>query len=262
MIDPIAFEIGPLEIGSMVIGPIAVRWYGILIATAILIGTIIALREVQRQRIDEDKFMNILIAAIPAAFIGARLYYVLFRWDYYSQYPGEIPAVWHGGLAIHGGIIGALLVGWLMVRYYNVNFWQLADIVAPSLILGQAIGRWGNYFNQEAYGYAVDPQQIPWAMWIDGAYRHPTFLYESIWNILVFILLLYLRRQHFIRRGEVFLTYLITYSIGRFIVEGFRTDSLMLGPLRAAQVISIVLIIGAILLMWYRRRKERDRIFR
>lgn len=262
MVDPIAFEIGPIEIGPIEIGLISVRWYGILIATAILIGTIIALREVRRQRINEDKFMNILIAAIPAAFIGARLYYVLFRWDYYSQYPAEIPAVWHGGLAIHGGIIGALLVGGLMIRYYNMNFWQLTDIVAPSLILGQAIGRWGNFFNQEAYGYEVDPEQVPWAMWIDGAYRHPTFLYESIWNVLIFIFLLWLRRQHFIRRGEVFLTYLMTYSVGRFIVEGFRTDSLMLGPLRAAQFISILLILGAAIFMWYRRKKYQDRIFR
>ncbi|NLT94506.1 MAG: prolipoprotein diacylglyceryl transferase [Clostridia bacterium] len=262
MIDPIAFQLGPVKIGPLEVGPISVRWYGILIATAILIGTIIALREVQRQRVDEDKFMNILIAAIPAAFIGARLYYVIFRWDYYSKNLAEIPAVWHGGLAIHGGIIGALLVGGLMIRYYNMNFWQLADIAAPSMILGQAIGRWGNYFNQEAYGYEVDPEQIPWAMWIDGAYRHPTFLYESLWNLLVFIFLLWLRRQRFIRQGEVFLYYIMAYSIGRFVIEGFRTDSLMLGPLRAAQVVSIVFILIGVIFIWYRRRKEKDRIFR
>ncbi|KJS19755.1 MAG: diacylglyceryl transferase [Clostridiaceae bacterium BRH_c20a] len=252
MIDPIAFEIGP----------ISVRWYGILMSTAILAGTFLALREIQRQGINEDKFMNILIAAIPAGFIGARLYYVLFRWDYYSKYPAEIPAVWQGGLAIHGAIIGAFLVGALMVRYYNMNFWQLADIVAPSLIIGQAIGRWGNFINQEAYGYEVDPEKVPWAMWIDGAYRHPTFLYESLWNLMVFFLLLWLRRQHFIKRGEVFLGYLMTYSVGRFIVEGFRTDSLMLGPLRAAQVLSIVLILAAGALLWYRRKKDQNRIFR
>jgi len=231
-------------------------------STAILAGTFLALREIQRQGINEDKFMNILIAAIPAGFIGARLYYVLFRWDYYSKYPAEIPAVWQGGLAIHGAIIGAFLVGALMVRYYNMNFWQLADIVAPSLIIGQAIGRWGNFINQEAYGYEVDPEKVPWAMWIDGAYRHPTFLYESLWNLMVFFLLLWLRRQHFIKRGEVFLGYLMTYSVGRFIVEGFRTDSLMLGPLRAAQVLSIVLILAAGALLWYRRKKDQNRIFR
>jgi len=252
LIDPIAFEIGP----------ISVRWYGILMSTAILVGTFLALREVHRQGINEDKFMNILIAAIPAGFIGARLYYVLFRWDYYSQYPAEIPAVWHGGLAIHGAILGAFLAGGLMIRRYNMNFWQLADIVAPSLIIGQAIGRWGNFINQEAYGYEADPEKVPWAMWIDGAYRHPTFLYESLWNLLVFVFLLWLRRQRFIRQGEVFLTYLMTYSLGRFIVEGFRTDSLMLGPLRAAQVMSVTLILVAAIFIWYRRKKEQNRIFR
>ncbi|MGI6225311.1 MAG: prolipoprotein diacylglyceryl transferase [Peptococcales bacterium] len=258
MIDPIAFQFGP--IGP--IGPISIRWYGILMSTAILVGTFLALREVHRQGINEDKFMNILIAAIPAGFIGARLYYVAFRWDYYSQYPSEIPAVWHGGLAIHGAILGAFLVGGLMIRYYNMDFWQLADIVAPSLIIGQAIGRWGNFINQEAYGYEVDPEKVPWAMWIDGAYRHPTFLYESIWNLLIFTFLIWLRRQRFINKGEVFLSYLMTYSFGRFIVEGFRTDSLMLGPLRAAQVISIIFFLFAAIFLWYRRKKEQDKIFR
>ncbi|MDK2823359.1 MAG: phosphatidylglycerol---prolipoprotein diacylglyceryl transferase [Clostridia bacterium] len=252
MINPIAFEIGPIQ----------VRWYGILMSTALLVGTFLALREViKRQGIDEDKFMNILIAAIPAGFIGARLYYVIFRWDYYSKYPSEIPAVWHGGLAIHGGIIGAFTAGLLMIRYYNMNFWRLGDIVAPSLIIGQAIGRWGNFINQEAYGYEVDPEKVPWAMWIDGAYRHPTFLYESIWNFLGFLLLIWLRRQRFIKKGEVHLSYFIYYSLGRFVVEGFRTDSLMLGPLRAAQVISIVFILISIFIIWYRRKKNKDKIF-
>lgn len=251
MIDPIAFEIGPLQI----------RWYGILMSTALLVGTLLALREIKRQGIDEDKFMNILIAAIPAGFIGARLYYVLFRWDYYSKYPSEIPAVWHGGLAIHGGILGAFLVGILMLRYYNMSFWQLGDIVAPSLILGQAIGRWGNFINQEAYGYEVDPEKVPWAMWIDGAYRHPTFLYESIWNFGIFLFLLWLRRRNFVKRGEVLLSYFILYSAGRFFIEGLRTDSLMLGPLRIAQVISIVFIVVAIFIIWYRRYRDKDKIF-
>ncbi|SMB89381.1 Prolipoprotein diacylglyceryl transferase [Desulfonispora thiosulfatigenes DSM 11270] len=246
MIDPVALEIGPLQI----------RWYGILMSTALLLGTILALREIRRQNIDEDKFLNVLLVAIPFGFIGARLYYVIFKWDYYSQFPSEIPAVWHGGLAIHGGIIGAFIAGYIMVRISKLNFWQIGDIVAPSLILGQAIGRWGNFINQEAYGYVVDKAKVPWAMMIDGAYRHPTFLYESIWNLIGFLALLWARKKSWIKQGEILLGYFIFYSLGRFMVEGFRTDSLMLGPLRIAQVMSIALLIGAISLIVMRRKKQ------
>lgn len=246
MFDPIAFEIGPVQ----------VRWYGILISTALLIGTILALREVRRKGIDEDKFLNIILVSIPFGFIGARLYYVIFRWDYYSRFPSEIPAVWHGGLAIHGGVIGAFIAGFVMIRLSKMNFWEIGDIAAPSLILGQAIGRWGNFFNQEAYGYAVDPNKVPWAMWIDGAYRHPTFLYESIWDLLGFVVLIWARRKPWIKQGEILLGYFVFYSLGRFIVEGLRTDSLMLGPLRIAQVMSIALALISLCVIWYRRRKN------
>lgn len=245
MIDPVALEIGPLQI----------RWYGILMATALLLGAILALREARRQGINEDKFLNVLLVAIPFGFIGARLYYVAFKWDYYSQFPGEIIAIWHGGIAIHGGILGAFLAGYIMIRISKMNFWQIGDIVAPSIILGQAIGRWGNYFNQEAYGYIVDKATIPWAMMIDGAYRHPTFLYESIWNLIGFIVLIWARKKEWIKRGEILLGYFVFYSLGRFMVEGFRTDSLMLGSFRIAQVMSVVLLIGSISLIIYRRKK-------
>ena len=254
MTDPVALRIGPL----------AIRWYGILISTALLIGVLLALRDIKRRGIDEDKFMNIILVAIPAAFLGARLYYVLFsgHLDYYLANPGEILAVWHGGLAIHGGVIGGFLAGGLMVWRYNMPFWTLGDIVAPSLILGQAIGRWGNFFNQEAYGYEVDPEVIPWAMWIDGAYRHPTFLYESLWNLLIFGFLLWLRRHPKIKEGEVLLSYFVLYSTGRFFIEGLRTDSLMLGPFRIAQLISLTFILCALALIWYRRREEKSKIYR
>jgi phosphatidylglycerol:prolipoprotein diacylglycerol transferase len=246
-IDPVAFSIGPFS----------VRWYGILIATAILLGTILALRESERQGWDPDHFLNLILYCVPAAFVGARLYYVIFNWDYYSQYPKEIPAVWHGGLAIHGALIAAFIVGYLYTRYAKLSFWQAADIAAPSIILGQAIGRWGNFFNQEAYGYEVDPAKVPWAMYIDGAYRHPTFLYESLWNLGVFFFLLWFRRKPKLVKGDVFLTYAILYSVGRFFVEGLRTDSLMLTPyLRAAQVVSVLAILAAGGLMYYRHKRE------
>ena len=179
---------------------------------------------------------------------------MLFELPYYLQHPGEIIAIWHGGLAVHGGLIAGVLAIYFGCKHYRISFWQFVDIVAPFMILGQAIGRWGNFFNQEAYGYEVDPSVVPWAMWIDGAYRHPTFLYESIWDLLVFFVLLWLGRQLWVRRGEIALSYLMLYSMGRVVVEGFRTDSLMLGPLRMAQVMSLVLFFGALLVLWYRRK--------
>ncbi len=244
-IDPVAFHIGPL----------AVRWYGLLIAGAMLIAAFGGCRLMRRAGIDEDDFLTIFIVTMAAAVVGARAYYVLFELPYYLAHPAEILAIWHGGLAIHGGILAGLLAVYLGCRHYHISFWQFVDIMAPFLALGQAIGRWGNYFNQEAYGYAVDPSEVPWAMWIDGAYRHPTFLYESCWDILVFLVLLCLARRAFVRRGEIALSYLMLYSAGRFVIEGFRTDSLMLGPLRMAQVMSIVLFAGALLLLLYRRKR-------
>jgi phosphatidylglycerol:prolipoprotein diacylglycerol transferase len=135
----------------------------------------------------------------------------------------------------------------------------LFDIIAPFLILGQAIGRWGNFFNQEAYGYEVSPDVVPWAMFIDGAYRHPTFLYESIWDILGFVLLMLLSRNIKLKEGDIALAYFVYYSVGRFFIEGFRTDSLMLGPLRMAQVISLVIILAAIVIAIVRRKKAPSR---
>jgi len=227
-VNPVAFTIGRF----------AVHWYGILIASAVLIGTMLVIREAEKKGYNQDNFFNIIMVSIPAAFIGARLYYVLFNWGYYSQNLKEIPATWQGGLAIHGGLIAAF-------------------IAAYFIILGQAIGRWGNYFNQEAYGYMVDPEKIPWAMYIDGAYRHPTFLYEFLWNMGIFIFLLWLRRKEKLKDGDIFLSYALLYSIGRFVIEGFRTDSLMLfETLRAAQVLSALVIIGTGAYLYLNHRKK------
>ena len=247
-INPVAFTIGQF----------AVYWYGILIASAVLIGTVLALREVERRGYNQDHYFNIIMVALPAAFIGARLYYVLFNWDYYSLNLKEIPATWQGGLAIHGGLIAALLAAYLMMRKYRIRFFQGVDIAAPGIVLGQAIGRWGNYFNQEAYGYTVDPEKVPWAMYIDGAYRHPTFLYEFLWNVGIFIFLLWLRRKENLKEGDIFLSYALLYSIGRFIIESFRTDSLMLfSTLRAAQVVSAAAIIVSAVFLYLNHKKKR-----
>jgi phosphatidylglycerol:prolipoprotein diacylglycerol transferase len=189
---------------------------------------------------------------------------VLFEWGYYSQHPGEIIKIWNGGIAIHGALIGSVATTVVFARIKNLSFWKIVDIAAPSILLGQAIGRWGNFMNQEAHGGQVSraflenlhlPDFIINQMYINGTYYHPTFLYESVWNIIGVAILLFLRKAN-LRRGELFLGYIIWYSIGRFFIEGLRTDSLMLtGSLRMAQVLSIALIVLAVFLMIFRRMR-------
>ncbi|WHX40159.1 prolipoprotein diacylglyceryl transferase [Mesobacillus sp. AQ2] len=258
-IDPIAFSLGPIQ----------VHWYGVIIGLGIALALWIAMREGERRGLPKDIFADLMLWAIPIAIISARIYYVIFQWDYYVQYPGEIFKIWNGGIAIHGALIGAVATTYFFTKSRNVSFWKLADIAAPSIILGQAIGRWGNFMNQEAHGGEVTraflenlhlPEFIINQMYINGTYYHPTFLYESIWNLLGFILLMSLRRVN-LGRGELFLSYVIWYSIGRFFVEGMRTDSLMLtDTLRIAQTISIALIAFAIGLWIYRRAKGYSKV--
>lgn len=253
-IDPIAVSLGPIQI----------HWYGVIIGVGIALALFLAMREGERRGLHKDIFPDLMLWAIPIAIISARIYYVAFEWDYYSQNPGDIIKIWNGGIAIHGALIGSVITAIVFSRKRNISFWKLADIAAPSIIIGQAIGRWGNFINQEAHGGEVTrsfleglflPEFIINQMYIDGTYYHPTFLYESIWNLLGFILLMSLRRVN-LRQGEIFLSYVIWYSIGRFFVEGMRTDSLMLTEsLRIAQTISIALIVLAVALFVYRRVK-------
>lgn len=246
-IDPIALRIGPFQ----------VHWYGLIIGFGIALGLFLALRESERLGFDKEIITDLVIWAIPFSILGARLYYVIFEWEYYSQYPGDIIKIWNGGLAIHGALIGAILTAIIFTRMKKVSFWKVADIAAPSILLGQAIGRWGNFMNQEAYGGEVSrafleklrlPDFIIDQMFIEGAYHHPTFLYESSWNLIGFFFLLLLRKVN-LRRGQIFLIYIIWYSIGRFFIEGMRTDSLMLQNIRIAQLMSLTLIIGAIIIL-------------
>jgi len=250
-----------IEIGSW-----PIYWYGVIIATGAFLGLYIATKESNRLGLKKDTMVDLVVFAIPIAILFARLYYVIFEWEQYAGGPWwKVFAVWEGGLAIHGALIGAVLTAIVFAKVRKVPFWKLADIAAPSLILGQAIGRWGNFMNQEAHGGPMSetayenfhqylPDFIMNQMCIDGVMYYPTFLYESFWNILVFVLLLYLRRKNPLR-GEVFLTYVMTYSIGRFFIEGMRTDSLyVIGELRTAQLLSVILIITALALMIYRRK--------
>lgn len=258
-LDPIAFSLGPLQ----------VHWYGLIIGSGLALALWLAIREADRRGLPKDTFPDLMLWAIPIAIISARIYYVIFQWDYYSIHPGDIVKIWNGGIAIHGALIGSVATAYVFSKKNHLSFWKIADIAAPSIILGQAIGRWGNFMNQEAHGGEVTraflenlylPEFIVNQMYINGAYYHPTFLYESIWNLVGFFLLIGLRKVN-LRRGEIFLSYMVWYSIGRFFVEGLRTDSLMLTEnLRMAQTISIGLIALAVVLFVYRRKSGLARV--
>ncbi|KGP72909.1 prolipoprotein diacylglyceryl transferase [Pontibacillus yanchengensis] len=264
----------PLSRIFLQLGPLTIYWYGLIIATGAFLGLWLATRESERLGLKKDTFVDLVVFAIPIAIISARIYYVAFEWERYKNSSFiDIIAIWQGGIAIHGAIIGAVLTALVFARVRKVPFWKLVDIAAPSIILGQAIGRWGNFMNQEAHGGPVTeafynnfmqylPSFITNQMCIDGVMYHPTFLYESVWNILGFAFLLLLRRYN-PRRGEVFLSYVIWYSFGRYFIEGMRTDSLyIIGNLRTAQVISIILIAWAVGMIIYRRYKNRaDRYY-
>jgi len=253
------------------IGNFPIYWYGVLIAAGAFIGLLLANREAERLHMEKDIMLDLLVFALPIAIISARLYYVIFEWQAYANKPWtSIFAIHEGGLAIHGGLIGAVITAIVFTKVRKVPFWKIADIAAPSIILGQAIGRWGNFMNQEAHGGPISqttyesfhqylPDFIMNQMCIDGVMYHPTFLYESVWNILIFSLLLFLRRKNPLR-GEVFLTYVIGYSVGRFFIEGMRTDSLLTGHLKEAQILSIILIIGSIILIIYNRKYKKEKV--
>ncbi len=249
------------------VGSLPIYWYGVIIASGAFLGLWVATREADRLGVKKDYIIDLVVFAIPIAILFARIYYVIFEWDRYAGGPWwKVFAVWEGGIAIHGALIGAVLTAIVFTRVRRLSFWQIADILAPSIILGQAIGRWGNFMNQEAHGGPISeatynnfhqylPDFIMNQMCIDGTMYHPTFLYESIWNIFGFGLLLLLRKYP-LRRGELFLSYVIWYSIGRYFIEGMRTDSLyVVANLRAAQLLSVILIIVAIALIIYRRKK-------
>lgn len=240
-----------------------IRWYGILISLGMVIGIIIAGYSCKEKNISYDKMMDLVLIALPSAIVGARLYYVLFNLDIYIKSPGDIFNIRQGGLAIHGGVIFALAAAYIYSRKKKLNFIKYADAAAPSIIIGQAIGRWGNFFNQEAHGGPVSyefikhfPKFIQNGMYIDNTYYHPTFLYESLWNILVFIILILLLKK-VKTDGFVFFSYVGLYSIGRFIIEGLRTDSLMIGPLRVAQLVSLSGIVIWLLFIYFAYFKKK-----
>jgi len=245
------------------LGPLTIRWYGLLIASAVLIGVSLSQYLAKRRKVNPDLLGDLAIWLVLAAIPSARLYYVLFEWEQYAQRPDQIIAIWNGGIAIHGAILGGTLATIIFARIQKISVWQLADLVVPSVILGQAIGRWGNFFNSEAFGR---PTNLPWKLYIppqqrpsgftNVEYFHPTFLYESLWDLMVFGLLMTLffrdlKRKPRLKVGTLALVYMAAYSSGRVWIEGLRTDSLMVGPLRMAQIVSLSAIaLGLIGLAW------------
>jgi len=250
---PIAFELGPLT----------VRWYGILMATSIGVGFWLAHRQAQKEGLPADDILRVAQWAVIAGLIGARLYEVAFNWDYYGRYPWKIPAVWEGGLAMHGGIIVGFLTGVALAIHWRVPVLPSLDVVAPSMILGQAIGRWGNFFNEEAFGRPTD---LPWKLYISPLHRpleyataeyfHPTFLYESLWNLAVFFVLVgWLRPRYRGQPGALCFWYIDLYSVARFAIESLRLDSFWVAGFSVAQIASLAGIAVAIIgLAWTRRR--------
>lgn len=240
------------------LGFIEIRWYSVIMLIAILAASAVILKEAKKKGFTEDFINNLFFYTIIFAIIGARLYYVLFNLSEYQNDILGIFRIWEGGLAIHGAIIGGLLFIIYYTKKYKVNTLLLLDIIVVGLILGQVIGRWGNFMNGEAYGPITTyenlkslliPEFIIKGMNINGIYYHPTFLYESLLNILGFIILLILRNGKYIKVGTLTGTYLIWYGIVRFFIEILRQDALMLGPIKMAQLVSIIMIIIGIVII-------------
>ena len=245
---------------------IDIRWYGILIASGMLIAMLTAIKTCKFHNVSSDDIFDTAFIALPIGIIGARLYYVLFNFNYYRENISQVLNIRQGGLAIHGGIIFGVIAAFIYTRVKKINLIDLLDTAAPSIILAQGIGRWGNFMNSEAHGGPVSydfikhfPVFIQKGMYIEGTYYHPTFLYESIWNLTVFLLLLYILKNRK-EKGMVFFTYIGLYSLGRFFIEGLRTDSLMIGPFRIAQLVSLTGILIFILYLAIKGRLFRKKV--
>lgn len=265
--DPVAFRLPFVGL--------PIYWYGVIVVICILAGAFVTTIEARRRGEDPDHIWNGLILVIIFGLIGARLYHVISSpqglprgFDYYLQHPVEIFMIRQGGLGIFGAIAGGVLAVYIYARWQKLDFLTWVDIAAPGLALGQAIGRWGNFFNQELYGY---PTTVPWGIPINLRFRlpqyanlpettrfHPTFLYESLWSLVAFVILMYVARRFGDRllKGDVFLAYCVLYPLGRFLVEFQRPDAWMLGPIAAAQAISLLIMIAAMAILVYRHRRR------
>jgi phosphatidylglycerol:prolipoprotein diacylglycerol transferase len=245
---------------------IDIRWYSVLLLIAVIFGIYTLISEGKKYEYSKDFLFNLAFWVIIFGFIGARIYYVIFNYDMYQNDPISILKIWEGGLAIHGGIIFGFITLVLYSRKYKANILKVTDMAAPSLLLGQAIGRWGNFFNSEAHGgattlVALKSKHIPSfvinGMYINGVYYEPTFFYESLWCLVGLIILLIIRHYKYLKVGQLTGFYLMWYSVGRFFIESMRTDSLMLGGFKVAQIVSILLFAIGLAIVMIKGRKSR-----
>lgn len=245
-IDPVAFELFGLP----------VMWYGVLITIGMMLGAHIAIKTAEKYGISEDTMLELIIWVMPISIIGARIYYVAFSW---SEYQGDFMKIINirlGGLAIYGGIIAGVLTALIFAKKKNIKFLQLVDIAAPSIALGQAIGRWGNFINGEAHGGLTN---LPWAITVAGQKVHPTFLYESLCNFCIFIFLHFFFREKISKNdGETFAMYMILYGAARLVIEGMRTDSLYIGDFRVSQLVSASIMALGMGYIAFRRKKLKQ----
>lgn len=240
-----------------------IAWYGIIIASGIVLGVLVAIFEARRKGYRAELLFDFMIVALPLAIVCARIYYVAFEWPSFAGNFYKMMEIWQGGIAMYGAVIGGVLAAFILCRIKKFPLLRLLDITAPGLILGQAIGRWGNFMNQECYGNLVSNpsrQFFPYAVFIQklGEWHQATFFYESIWDFGVFILLMWYRKKARYD-GNVIAMYFISYGVGRFFVEGLRTDSLYVLPgIRISQVLSLVFIAGGLIYILFRRKKGRE----
>jgi phosphatidylglycerol---prolipoprotein diacylglyceryl transferase len=234
------FDISPIALS---LGSIRIRWYALMLTLGMLTAVLLALKTCKKYGFKSDDILDLFLFGAPVAIICARLYFVLFKFDQYISNPFEIFAIWKGGIAIYGAVIGALLTGLVLARKRGLSFLALADFCVPYFILAQAIGRWGNFFNQEAFGGLAG--NLPWGMTgniIGNKPVHPTFLYESLWDVAVFITLIILRKRKKVN-GEIFYLFMALYGFGRMWIEGMRTDSLYFFNMRISQVLAGIFVI-------------------
>lgn len=268
--------IEPLSRVFLQLGPITLYWYAVLMMSGVILGVYLAINEGKKMGINPEFFWDLVLYGFPISIVGARFYYVIFNWSFFSSHPERIIRIWEGGLAIHGALIAAFIFGWFFSKRHQLSPWLIADIAGVSFLIAQAIGRWGNFMNQEAHGDIVPgstldaqreflqslyiPDFVINNMFIDGAYYHPTFLYESIWNLIGFlILVLFVRKISKLLVGEIAAFYGVWYSVGRYFIEGMRTDSLMLtDTIRIAQFISIVTVVGVTAMVIHRRMMNKN----